>query len=478
MLTARATGREDIRISPNPKLRSQGEPYVGDTSLPLVYAGAGLPADYEGLDVEGKVALVTRQEPEAILEQVHAAQAAGAALLLVHDTAEEKEFWEPDLWKPGFPAYTITRDAGMRLRSAVESDPALMLDVKGVQDSGYLYELAFQDNRVPRRVAYEIGPDDVATVRSDYREHDRMARREGWIAELSEVGVGQLSGLERNGPLVRTEFVTATDDVQWRRFAQPHGEFPGYYWVWSDYQQYQPRRSYAQEWWGPLVRPGVVTAYGPEELGSPVARYRDAIRLMFPHYLFDGATYGDIDQHFGDISQVTLSRDGRVVGTAGWPQAQFSVPASDAEYELRLEVQHGAGNYLDLSTSTDTTWTFRSQHRGEGRTVLPLVQLGYDIDADGYNRVDASSTYPLRIETGYQPGFDGPDAFDVTVEVSYDDGETWLEARTRDLGPAWRANVPAAPAGAEFATVRVIAEDKAGNRIDQRITRAWKILAD
>jgi hypothetical protein len=131
---------------------------------------------------------------------------------------------------------------------------------------------------------------------------------------------------------------------------------------------------------------------------------------------------------------------------------------------------------MDLSSSTDTTWTFRSKRRGEGRTVLPLVQLDYDIEADGYNRVDASSTYPLRI--GYQPGFDGPGGFDVAVEVSYDDGETWLEARSRDVGAAWRASVPAAPAGAEFATVRVIAEDEAGNAIDQRITRAWKISAD
>jgi hypothetical protein len=38
--------------------------------------------------------------------------------------------------------------------------------------------------------------------------------------------------------------------------------------------------------------------------------------------------------------------------------------------------------------------------------------------------------------------------------------------------------VPAAPAGAEFATVRVIAEDEDGNEIDQRITRAWTIQAD
>ena len=478
MLTARATGRQDFKIDPNPDYISHGNPYVGQASLPVVYAGAGTPADYEGLDVEGKVALVARQKPEKAYQQVQAAKAAGAALLLIHNTEDEKGFWEPDLWKPGHPAYTITQEAGLRLKSALGSDPDLRLDVEGVQDSNYLYELAFQNDRVPSKVAYEIGPDDIATVRSDYREHDQMGRREGWIPEFDKIGVGQLMGLERSGPLVRTEYVTAGDHVQWRRFAQPHWEFLGLYWVWSAYEHFQARHNYTQEWWGPLVHPAVLTSYGVQELGSPVARYRDAIRLILPHYAFDGSIAGDIDQRFGDISQVTLSRNGQVVGTAGWPQAQFTVPKSDAEYELRLEVHHGAGNYMDLSTNTDTTWTFRSKRQGEGRTVLPLLQLDYDVDADGYNRVDASSTYPLRIETGYQPGFNGPGGFDVAVEVSYDDGKTWVEARARDVGQAWRANVPAAPSGAEFATVRVIAEDESGNKIDQRIDRAWKIAVD
>ncbi len=145
----------------------------------MVYAGAGTPADYEGLDVEGKVALVARQQPEAAYEQVQAAKAAGAALLLIHNTEDEKGLWEPDLWKPGHPAYTITQEAGERLRSALATDPDLRLDVKGVQDSEYLYELAFQNDRVPSKVAYEIGPDDIATVRSDYREHDQMGRARG-----------------------------------------------------------------------------------------------------------------------------------------------------------------------------------------------------------------------------------------------------------------------------------------------------------
>ena len=287
MLTARATGRQDFKITPNPDYISHGNPYVGEESLPVVYAGA-TPSDYEGLDVEGKVALVARQQPEAAYEQVQAAKAAGAALLLVHNTEDERGLWEPDLWRPGHPAYTITQEAGERLRSALATDPDLQLDVKGMQDSEYLYELGFQNDRVPSKVAYEIGPDDIATVRSDYREHDQMARREGWIPEFDQVGVGQLMGLERKvrwcGPSTSRPATTCS----WRRFAQPHFEFPGYYWVWSAYEHYRARHNYPQEWWGPLVHPAVVTSYGVEQLGSPVARYRDAIRLMLPHYSSTG----------------------------------------------------------------------------------------------------------------------------------------------------------------------------------------------
>ncbi|HWM74289.1 MAG TPA: S8 family serine peptidase, partial [Nocardioides sp.] len=172
MLTARVSGRQDFKIDPNPRLFTLGDPYVGQASLPVVYAGAGTPADYEGLDAEGKVALVTRQPEETEEEQVQAAKAAGTALLLVHDTEEEKEFWQPYVGNAGHPGFAISKQAGERLRSAMGSDPDLRLDVKGVKDSKYLYELAFQNDRVPSKVAYEIGPDDVATVRSDYREHD------------------------------------------------------------------------------------------------------------------------------------------------------------------------------------------------------------------------------------------------------------------------------------------------------------------
>ena len=478
MLTARVTGRSDFRLAPTPELASLGEPYVGRTSLGVVDAGAGTPADYEGVDAAGKVVLVARQGLDTMFQQAEAAKAAGAALLLVHNTDEEDGSWGDEVYQPGIPVYRISNAMGLRLRSALRTDPRLTMALTGLRDSTYAYHLAFEDPRVPTRPTVEVEAGDLATVRSNFRDHEGLSRKENWVPGYVHVGVGQGMSIWRNGPLVRTDYLSAGDGMQWRRFAQPHHEFPAFYWVWSDYQRYRARRTYHEQLWGPLVHPAVLPGAGVEVLGTPVARFRDAIRLMIPHYWFGGTLHGEIDNRFGDTSEVTLSRNGRVLGTAPWPEAQFTVPPSDGEYELRMKVQHGAGNYLDLSSSTDTAWTFRSKRRGEGRTVLPLLQLGYDIDADGDNRVDASSTYPLRIETGYQPGFDGPDGFDVAVEVSYDDGQTWLEARTRDAGSAWRANVPAAPTGAQFATVRVIAEDADGNKIDQRITRAWKVLAD
>ena len=106
MLTAKVSGRQDFPISPNPRLVSGGNPYVGEAALPVVYAGAGTPADYEGLDAEGKVALVALQEPEAIAEQLQAAKEAGAALLLAQTPRTRSRSGNPTC---GSPAIRRTR---------------------------------------------------------------------------------------------------------------------------------------------------------------------------------------------------------------------------------------------------------------------------------------------------------------------------------------------------------------------------------
>jgi hypothetical protein len=55
-------------------------------------------------------------------------------------------------------------------------------------------------------------------------------------------------------------------------------------------------------------------------------------------------------------------------------------------------------------------------------------------------------------------------------------------ASYEDLHPAYdhgdaevTGTAPAAPAGAEFATIRVIAGHRDGNQIEQTINRAWRV---
>jgi hypothetical protein len=205
-----------------------------------------------------------------------------------------------------------------------------------------------------------------------------------------------------------------------------------------------------------------------------VARYRDAIRLLLPHYWYGGTLSGTIYNQFGDTSQVTLSSGGEVLGKAPWPEAQFTVPPGEAEYELRLKVRNGWGNPFDTSTSTDTTWTFRSSRPATGREVLPLLQATYHLETDAHNAVPSGTAYPLRVTPGYQPGVSGPAGFEVTAEVSYDDGETWSTAPVRPSGDAFTATVPAADS-AGFGSLRVVVTDADGNSLEQRIDRGWRV---
>jgi len=471
MLTARTSGPDGVRVSPNPRFASFGDPLVGTRTLPVVDAGGGTAGEFAGVDAQGKIALVRRNDSVGLFAQVQAAKAAGAVLLFAENTKPGP--WTTEVFRQGLPTYLLDQAAGAELRQALASDPGVRLDVAGISDSTYSYELVFPEPALPKRTAYSVDSSSLATVVSDCRQNSaRMVDNESWIPHVGATGFGNAMSIRRNGAVVRTDYLS-TRDVAWQRFAQPD-EFANMYWTWSDSRQYQPGDTERQLWWGPLVAPGVPPIAGSEESGAPVARFRDAIRILVPHYYYGGTRYGYIQNQLGDTSELELRRDGEVVGKSAWPVAQFTVPADRAEYELSLSVQDGSGNFADTSVRTQSTWRFASARSSEPRTVLPLVQLAYDIDANGYNEVPSGSAYPLTITPGYQPGATGPGDFSVSVQVSYDDGTTWSDAPARSEDGRFRAMVPSAT-GPGFGTVRVVAVDASGNRLTQQIDRAWRV---
>jgi subtilisin family serine protease len=456
--------------------------YDGTDTLPLVDGGDGTPEALAGVDVDGAVALVSRRTgSSSLLAQAQTAAAAGAKMLLAYNTTVDR--WTDSANASPIPVYRLEQADGQRLLDALAGQAELPVDLEGVRDSTYQYELGFaQKNRVPDGAIYAVVPDDLAVVESDYRQNsDRQRRSESWIPYFDGIGVGNAMSQQRSAPLVRTDYVN-TVGVEWQRFGSP-SEFPSFYWTGDNPTDYRAGRLYHQVWWGPLVHPAIpppaTGARSAPVLGggyTPVTRYRDAIRINLPHYSYGGALAGTIYEQFGDRSTVTLDSDGEVLGTSTWPKVQYTVPAEQRWYDLNLDVVNGAGNWSDTSTRTHTTWHFASARTDESGSVLPLIQVDYGLDTDAYNAVPADTSYPLWLSPDYQPEAHGPGRFTVQVEVSLDDGATWQPADVERAGNRWRAEMPAA-SGPGFVSVRVSATDADGNRITQQINRAWKVAA-
>ena len=99
-----------------------------------------------------------------------------------------------------------------------------------------------------------------------------------------------------------------------------------------------------------------------------------------------------------------------------------------------------------------------------GQTVVqPAIVTDYDVDVDLRNR---TRDRDFRLELSHLDGSDAP--IDVTVDASYDGGDTWKRARLS----GHRVTLPR---GDGFVSLRVRASDDAGSELYQRIIRAWYV---
>lgn len=181
----------------------------------------------------------------------------------------------------------------------------------------------------------------------------------------------------------------------------------------------------------------------------------------------------------GDVVGLQVSPDGRQAAWLIEPATPASRPPAIYQQDGRVHVVPAeAGPYLASGVLDprlfDVSYLAGQGYDDASRADLPL-QFDYRLDTDAHNQVPAGIAYPLLLAPGYQPGGTGPGGFVVTAEVSYDDGQSWTTAPVAPGGAMLRATVPAAPAGAGFASLRMTATDLAGNRLTQQIDRAWRI---
>nr|WTA65044.1 S8 family peptidase [Micromonospora sp. NBC_00855] len=166
--------------------------------------------------------------------------------------------------------------------------------------------------------------------------------------------------------------------------------------------------------------------------------------------------------------KLSVYRDGKLVDERSGPYGDFTVPQSMADYRVTLDVDTSL--ILPISTTVNTSWTFRSAGPdGTGSVPLPLLAVDYALPMDHNNHpVDGTAELAVRQAHGVKT----QRVTSFQVWTSTDDGATWTSARVTGSGDNYRVALPKAAAG-QPVSLRVKATANGGSGIDQTIIRAY-----
>ncbi|WP_346535378.1 S8 family serine peptidase [Micromonospora sp. DPT] len=237
----------------------------------------------------------------------------------------------------------------------------------------------------------------------------------------------------------------------------------------SPWTSFQPGRTYTVKWANAVAGPvfpepnfgqQFATRYWGDLIGGPGPLHGDGTGHMGFRHVRGGSV------------QVNLYRNGVKVGDANETPWVWNVPAEPGDY--RLAATFRSDPAFTLSTVVDAEWTFKSGHVSDGELVkLPMTAIRYTPELDIDNRAPAGRMFPIPVSLDRQVGAAPGQTTALTVEASFDDGETWQPLTVRRSGEkavAWVRN----PAGTGFVSLRAAATDTSGNTVKQTVIRAYR----
>ncbi|GAB3954000.1 S8 family serine peptidase [Micromonospora vulcania] len=235
----------------------------------------------------------------------------------------------------------------------------------------------------------------------------------------------------------------------------------------SEPQAYRPGRHTRESWNTAPYGPSFPVPRWP---GQGVTRLGDEIQVDVP-------LHSDAEGHAGgsvaDSARTALYRNGVLVGEVPEPgYGQFAVPPGAAGYRLEVSAKR---SFIDLSTDVSTVWTFRSRHApGDDYRPLPVSAIRFTPPLDRDNAAPAGRSLVIPVQVQRQPGVSASRVTGLTVDVSYDGGQSWQPAQVRHGGHGWTATVRH-PSGSGYASLRATARDADGNTVTQRIIQAYRL---
>ncbi|MEV4758408.1 S8 family serine peptidase [Micromonospora sp. NPDC049559] len=342
--------------------------------------------------------------------------------------------------------------------------------------SPFAYHLAwFRDGRMFDGLDRHLSPANLATVRESY-----AAQGTGTVGTTTAVATA--AGLDGNFttvvlpiplPFTRTEYFNTDGGIRWSRILQEGLPATGLPRIQTTVEQpdvaYRAGQGYDERWNRGVFGPSLAAPTSPS---AWVSRRGDTIHAA-PPLFSDGS--GRLVSGRVSNPHIALYRDGKPLAEAAALSGDFTVPADDASYRLQLDTERVAP--FALTTRQSVAWTFRSAHvAGDQPVRLPLSVVRFTPTLDERNGAPAGVTYRVPISVGTQPGSAAGTPQRPTVQVSFDDGQTWRATPVLGETGNWYAMVPH-PAADGYVSLRAKAADSAGNAVEQTIIRAYRITA-
>ncbi|MFC4498334.1 MULTISPECIES: S8 family serine peptidase [Streptomyces] len=432
----------------------------GDHKVQAVDAGGGTEADFAGLDVKGKVAVVALGATERAQNALDNATKAGAGYLIAY--RKTPGFWiEAVDHATTVPLMIATGEEGAKLTDLLKTGKKVKLKLGGTPVSPYVYTLlAARSGAITANQTYRL--DRSNTVKQKARYYGATAGEIG-ADTVYTYRPWQLFAIENSDYMElgtdRDEYYYADPDTRTWHVVYPNWD--AYRGQWSPLRTFsKPGTEPTENWLRQVVRPGTSEEYGLSE------RTGDKLTLSVAE-LTDSTPghYGYIDGT-DNTAKGKLYADGKLVGDSTFGgYGVFDVSADKASYRFDLDVQRRAA-WAKYSTSTHTEWTFASAHTGTS-TALPILTVGIaPKDLDLLNRAKSGKELKVDLPVANQLG--SVKASSLKAWVSYDDGTSWKEVKVKSGKARFK---PAK--GAESVSLRVRATDRDGNAIDQTVLRAF-----
>ncbi|MEU7074314.1 S8 family serine peptidase [Streptomyces narbonensis] len=442
-------------------------------SARLVDAGTGTPDELKAAGVEGRIALVRLPDDSTAAGTLaRNAKAAGAVAVVTYHSA-------PGRWYPtggftglGLPVLGVPSTEATALLGKLAAGE-VTLAWKATAKSPYVYNLAFpetgaiRDDKDYRVRDRELGRTDStygsAGIATDFIDFPGARRPDG-----VRVGFGSLETVPAPG--ARTEYYSA-GDTSWEPMVGssfPFGEI-----MVGTPHAYAPGEKRTENWYD-----GVIAPTAPRDAaGEPVlVAERQGNLIGFADAMWGDRTHHAVPGSFGDIGNVSLSRDGEVLGTSSWPFGVFEVPAEAGTYTLEQNTMKIGSKVWARSTSVNSKWEFTSKlDESVYSQGIPILFPRYDLPGDGLKTLAATEGQQIGLTVTGHAGYTPAALTSAKLSYSYDEGTTWTEARVSQQGGQWTATVDHAGASGESVTLRTELTDANGNSVTQTVVRAYDV---